>query len=62
MKELTYDLWGNVPALQINVSEATNIQIKGNHDLEYFAISIDAKKRYVIGSDKRRVSEAEITF
>jgi hypothetical protein len=67
MAQLHYDLWGNKPALQINISAPINsriigFEIRGNHDLEPITISIDPQKDYPSGSEKRHVSEGSIRF
>jgi len=60
--QLNYDLWGNTPALQINLSTAIDFEIRGNHDLEPIKITIDPKKNYPSGSERRHVGEGSIKF
>lgn len=60
--DLKYNLWGNIPAIQINVSGPTAILIKGSHELEPFTINIEPEKKYPTGSEKRHVPGGTITF
>ena len=67
MAKLHYDLWGDTPALQINLSAAINpttinFKITGNHDLAPITVAIDPKRNYPSGSEKRHVSGGSITF
>jgi len=60
--QLRYELWGNVPTLQVNVSAATNLKIKGNHEFSLSTVTIDPKREYPHYSGQRNVAQGSIRF